>query len=475
MRIQGQRSVRTGAIVIYLAGASLLLAQPGRKRDLSSLGQLSESFQALAHRVSPSVVKVLSLGYRAPDEDDETESQSARQPSSGSGTVVDSNGYIVTNAHVVMGAERVQVLLPVPPDQTTPKRSTVKPKGRMLRAEVVGLDVETDIAVLKVPTTGLPALELGDSDSVEQGELVLALGSPLGLENSVSMGVVSSTARQLRPEDAMVYLQTDAPINPGNSGGPLVDAAGRVIGINTLLYSQSGGNEGIGFAAPSNVVRAVFEQIRQHRRVIRIDLGMETQTVTPLLASGWNLPQTWGVVVTDVVEDGPAEKASIEIGDMIASVNGKTMENARMLSTSLFRPGGDKVRLEILRGAQRFSVTVPTVEKLLDPERMAAAITSGQLAVPQLGILAVDLTPKITNMLTTARSEKGVLVAGRAAEGPFMEGTLRTGDIIYGVNRQGVTSVDDLRAVMGKIKTGDPVTVQLERGGKLLFIAFEMP
>ncbi|MEO8663061.1 MAG: trypsin-like peptidase domain-containing protein [Bryobacteraceae bacterium] len=467
--------MRTSAIVIYLAGASLLLAQPARKRDLASLGQLSESFQALAHRVSPSVVKVLSLGYRPPDEDDETESQAARQPSSGSGTIVDSNGYIVTNAHVVMGAERVQVLLPVPLDQTIPKRSTLKPKGRMLRAEVVGLDVETDIAVLKVPTTGLPALELGDSDSVEQGELVLALGSPLGLENSVSMGVVSSTARQLRPEDAMMYLQTDAPINPGNSGGPLVDAAGRVIGINTLLYSQSGGNEGIGFAAPSNVVRAVFEQIRQHRRVIRIDLGVETQTVTPLLASGWNLPQTWGVVVTDVIEDGPAEKASIEIGDMIASVNGKTMENARMLSSSLFRPGGDKVRLEILRGSQRFSVTVPAVEKLLDPERLAAVITSGQLAVPQLGILAVDLTPKITNMLTTARAEKGVLVAGRAAEGPFMEGTLRTGDIIYSVNRQGITSVDDLRNVMGKIKAGDPVAVQVERGGKLLFIAFEMP
>jgi len=339
MPIQGRHTVGFLAALVLIWPACVVDAQsPPKKRDIGSLGPLSGAFQSLAHHVSPSVVKVLAFGYRPADDDDDSDSLAARQQSSGSGTIVDSDGYIVTNAHVVLGAERVQVLLPAPVVQETPKRPGQKLKGRMLRADIAGIDVETDIAVLKVPTTGLPALELGDSDALEQGQLVLALGSPLGLENSVTMGVVSSTERQLRPDDSTTYVQTDAPINPGNSGGPLVDAAGRVIGINTLLYSQSGGNEGIGFAVPSNVVRRVFEQIKQNGRVIRADLGLETQTITPLLAGGLKLPQNWGVVVTDIVEEGAAEQAGIRVGDVILSLNGKTMENARQFNMSLYQP-----------------------------------------------------------------------------------------------------------------------------------------
>mgnify|MGYP005810961457 CR=1 FL=1 len=468
--------IALAALMALLFPAALAAQDPPRRRDLGNLMQLSASFQALARRVSPSVVKVLSIGYKAPDDEDDTEGLAARQPSSGSGVIVDPQGYIITNAHVVLGSERVQVLLPLPLDQNAPRQAAAKPKGRMLRAEVVGIDVETDIAVLKVESQALPYLELGDSDAVEQGQLVLALGSPLGLENSLSMGVVSSSARQLRGDDSQIYIQTDAPINPGNSGGPLVDTSGRVIGINTLLYSQSGGNEGIGFAVPSSLVRVVLDQIRQHGRVVRADIGAETQTITPLLAGGWRLPQTWGVVVSDIVEEGAAEQAGLRVGDIIASVNGKTMENARQFALTLYRPKpGETARLTILRGAQQIQVSVPLTEKLADPERLASLLTRGQTPLPQLGVLAVDLTSKLTDTMTSLRGETGVLVAGRTSEAPFMEGAFKAGDVIYSINRERVTSIADLKTLLARLKTGDPVAVQIERAGRLMFVALEMP
>src|SRR5437867_2002721 len=174
-----------------------------------------------------------------------------------------------------------------------------------------------DLAVLKLDEKGLPFLPFGDSEALRPGELVLAFGSPLGLENSVTLGVVSAVARQVRPDDRMIYVQTDASINPGNSGGPLVDGQGRVVGINTFILSQSGGSEGIGFAAPSNIVRYVYEQIRTRGRVHRGEIGVRVQTVTPGLAAGLGLRQDWGAVVADVVPGGPAAEAGLRIGDLV--------------------------------------------------------------------------------------------------------------------------------------------------------------
>ena len=196
--------------------------------------------------------------------------------SSGSGVIVDPDGYIVTNAHVVERATRIEVELPLAATGSAPGSSILRRRGRMVGAQVVAIDHETDIAVLKVEAKGLPVLPFGDSEALRPGQIVLAFGSPLGLESSVTMGVVSAVARQLTPEDPMIYIQTDAPINPGNSGGALVDTEGRLVGINTLIYSQSGGNEGIGFAAPSNIVRNVFAQIRKTGRVRRGEIGVHT-------------------------------------------------------------------------------------------------------------------------------------------------------------------------------------------------------
>ena len=193
-------------------------------------------------------------------------------------------GYIVTNAHVVQGAHKVQVQLAAP--RRGGARSILGPRPRLVGAQIVAIDEETDLAVLKVDEKALPFLELADSDGVRPGQLVLAFGSPLGLDSSVTMGVVSAVARQLEPDDPMIYIQTDASINPGNSGGPLVDTDGRVVGINTLILSQSGGNEGLGFAAPSNIVRNVFEQMRKYGRVRRGEIGVRAQTITPSLAEG---------------------------------------------------------------------------------------------------------------------------------------------------------------------------------------------
>ncbi len=462
-------------LILVLSPASAQSTE--QRREQGQLEQISTAFQALAKRVSPTVVKVLAIGYRPLDDEEDPNSLTTRQQSSGSGVIVDPNGYIITNAHVILGAERVQVLLPALDEENPKKGSIIRPQGRRLRADIVGIDLETDLAVLKVPAKNLPALELGDSETVEQGQLVLALGSPLGLENSVSMGVVSAKARQLRADDTMIYIQTDAPINPGSSGGPLIDTQGRVIGINTLLLTQSGVNEGIGFAAPSNIVRTVYEQIRRNGRVIRGDIGADAQTIDPTLAKGWKLARDSGVVISDVEPEGPAATAGLRVGDIVLTLNGKPMENARQFAVNLYRPKiGETVRLEVLRGQQKLTFNVPVTEKLNDPERFAALVTGGENLVPQLGILVVELTPRILERLTPLRKGLGVLVVARTADAPVIEGGgFRAGDIIYAINREVVASLADVRLILSRYKSGDAIAVQLERSGKLMFVSFELP
>jgi serine protease Do len=450
----------------------MALAQAPSRAQISTL---SSSFQELSRLVAPSVVKVSCVGYRQLEEDESDErGVAARQQSSGSGVIIDPEGYVLTNAHVVIGALKVQVRLVAPaPSAKVPGR----PSGRIVRAEVVGLDLETDVALLKVAEKNLPALKLADSDEVEQGQIVLAFGSPMGLDNTVTMGVVSSPARQLKPDDPMIYIQTDAPINPGNSGGPLVNTSGEIVGINTLILSQSGGSEGIGFAVPSNVARSVVEQLRKAGRVVRGEIGVTAQTITPALAAGWKLPQSSGVVLGDVEPSSTAQEAGLQVGDIVLALNGKPVETARQFNINIYRPAiGDTVTLEIARGQKRLSFKVKIEEKREDPASYADLGSREENLVPELGIFAVDLSKKLRDQFAPLRRDTGgILVASRDADGPLMDEGFKAGDVLYSLNHTRIATVADLRALLKKMKPGDPVAIQIERDGKLRFIAFELP
>jgi len=382
---------------------------------------------------------------------------------------VSADGYILTNAHVVRGGRRFLVVLPRPAAQGVPARSALAPVSQELGATLVGLDDETDLAVLKVPLERLPFAHFGDSDSLQSGQVVLAFGSPLGLARSVTMGVVSAVGRQLREEDRMIYIQTDTPINPGNSGGPLVNDDGAVIGINTLILSQSGGNEGIGFAAPGNIARFVYEQIRANGRVRRGTIGVFGQTITPVLAQGLSLSRDWGAILADVDPDGPAGKAGLRVGDVINTVDGKPIENGRQLDVTLYRRRvGDSVSVSVTREQQTVNLRIPIVERHDEGDRFRAMVTPDQNLVARLGILALDLTPELAQRIPGIRAAHGVVVAA-AANDAADGGWLQPGDVIYGINGAPTPSTAELRRILAQIPPGGAVVVQIGRQGQLRF------
>jgi serine protease Do len=430
----------------------------------SSLQALSTQLEELSARVRPAVVQILSNGYAAAED-----GASVRQ-SSGSGFVVSPDGLIVTNAHVVTGATRVQVHLPAPTFQKGAK-SIVKARGPLVRATVLGLDTETDIALLKVEATGLPAVTFADSDRVRQGQLVLAMGHPLGLEEAVGMGVISATARQLKTDDPVIYLQTDAPINPGNSGGPLIDMEGRVVGINTLILTQSGGSEGVGFAVPSNIVRTVTDQLRSNGRVRRSFIGAEAQTITPTLASGLGLAKDSGVILSDVLPGGPADRGGLQPGDIVLSMNDKAMENARQFLVNVYRLAPlTEARILVNRNGVERLQKVQAIELPGDPDRLLRLVDQNVHNVPQLGILAMDIDEKVRGLVDGLRRDKGIIVASRAVSATTASGVLQQGDVIYTFDRQPVGSLGELRKLLESKEPGDTVVMQIERDGRLRYI-----
>ena len=466
------------ALLFVLSVAAALPAELAAQRsgDLSGLKDLSEYFQALAERVSPAVVQILATGYQPLQQGDAPGTGLlTRRQVGGSGVILDPNGYIITNLHVVDGAGRIRVRLPIPVAEEFPGQSILRPQGRVVGAQIVGTDRETDLAVLRVQETGLPYLDLGDSDDVRTGQLVFAFGSPLGLENSVTMGIVSAVARQLRVEDLMIYIQTDAPINPGNSGGPLVSADGHVVGINTLILSQGGGSEGIGFAAPSNIVRNVYEQIKLTGYVRRGEIGVHAQTITPTLAAGLELRRDWGVVIGDVYPGSPAEQAGLQIGDIILSLEGKVMENGRQFHVNLYgRPVGQRVGIEVLRVGQMLKFQVPVYERSDDTNRFSFMVSPDENLVRRLGILAIDLTPQAVALLPGLRARSGVVVAARSPDAIYGRVALAPGDVIHALNGKPITSLAQLRKAIESIGVGQPVVLQVERRGRLEYIAFEI-
>ena len=458
-------------VALYVLLAARLPAQ-----NSDSLHQLSSSVEALVRRVSPSVVQVVVMGYAPVGEGarGDTGIVVGRQRSIGSGVLVDPEGYIVTNAHVVKAAQQVHVVLPSPPADLTPIRS-LNVRGRTVEASVVGISEELDLAVLKIEGHGLPSLPIGNYDKLRQGEMVFAFGNPQGLQNSVTMGLVSAVARQPDPDNPMIFIQTDAPINPGNSGGPLVNADGELVGINTFIMTLSGGNEGLGFAIPSAIVAFAYPQFKKYGHVHRGEIGVLVQAITPNLAGALDLPRDSGVIVSDVDPGGPAAGAGLKVQDIIVGMDGRAVESLALFSYGLYiHNPGDRAKLNILRGSDRLLLDVPVVERPHDLDQLLASAEPAKNVVRKLGILGIEIDSKIAAMLPSMRQRSGVIVAARAAGLGGTENSLATGDVIHALNGAPITSLEGLRSALDTLKTGASVALQVERGDRLMYVTFQM-
>jgi serine protease Do len=455
-----------GTMVLLLASGPGA-AQTGAKSPQPSktLADYSTAMEALAQSASPAVVQIL-VQTLAPlgNGDSQRAGFVSEREATGSGVIVDPDGYIVTNAHVVRNARRIDVNI-----LRSDERGE-EPHGHLVPAKLIGLDRQVDIAVVKIEGKNLPALSFVNSDNLRQGQLVLAVGSPLGLQNSLTHGVVSATVRQLNPESPMVYIQTDAPINPGNSGGPLLDIEGRVAGINTMIYSESGGNEGIGFAIPANLAKDVYQRLRKDGRIRRGSIGVIPETITPTLGAALGLDRDAGVILSDVAPDSAADTAGLEPGDVVLSVDGKPMREARDLALAVFqRAPGDQMTMEIQRGKERMSKTVAVLERKSEPSQMEDLANSATL-VRQLGILAVTVDEKVTAILPDLRRLSGVAVAAVPAEYAGLNPGLVAGDVIYSLNNRRIASLDELRDALKDKKSGDAIALQVERFGQLIYV-----
>jgi serine protease Do len=455
------------ALLPALTCISTLHAQTPRNHG-AALAEFSAAIEELCAAASPAVVQI-EVRTRAlvTDEDDTRAGLFAKQSASGSGVIVDPTGYIITNAHVAEGSRDIDISV------ADTSSAASKDAHRHFPARIVGMDKDSDLALLKIEATNLPTLSFRDSDALKQGQIVLALGSPLGLEDTLTVGFVSATSRQLNPELPLSYIQTDAPINPGNSGGPLLDTDGKIAGINTMIYSRSGGSEGIGFAIPSNVVRHVYEQLRKEGHVHRGTIGIVAQDIDPLMSEALGLNRHPGVIVADVIPHGAAQAADIEQGDIVLAVDGRPVTLARQIQNAVVQGAiGDTITLDILRGGETQQKKVAILERPNSPLALADLVNGQSNLVRELGILAMTLDEKVTPDLPDTRRLYGVVVAAIPAEYAAFNPGLRPGDLIYELNGNKVHTLDELRTALSKLQAGSPVALLTEHDGSLGYVSF---
>jgi serine protease Do len=431
----------------------------------------SESVQSLTAKVTRSVVQIVATGYGL--KTDKQASDTALfepQEAIGAGVILSSDGFIVTNAHVVQGARRIRVRLP---GLEIPGTDDSMPHGPV-SARVVGIDRQSDLAVLKIEGKNLPALELADSDRLKQGQVVFAFGSPQGLENSVTMGIVSATARQVSEDNPTTFVQTDAPINPGNSGGPLVDVDGHVVGIDTFILSESGGSEGLGFAIPSNVVRNIYDQLRIEGHVHRGQIGVYLKTITPDLAEGLKLPRTHGVLLEDVTPDSSAGRAGLKVGEVVTSIGGKPVGDVKEFATALFSYKiGETAPIGVIRNGKEQVVDVRVTERADDPQRFADMVTGPGNVVEKLGIVGITINDELKRQLPDLRIRSGVIVAARTPSATLLGEGPEPGDIIHSVNTASITDIAGLKDALRGLQPGDSIVLQVERDGALSYLVME--
>jgi serine protease Do len=379
--------------------------------------------------------------------------QTEREQSLGSGVVVRSDGLILTNNHVVAGASDIKVYLS---------------NKREFKAKVVGTDPRTDIAVLKIDATGLPALSLGDSSKIQVGDIVFAIGDPFGVGETVTMGIVSAKGRSgFGIEHYENFIQTDAAINPGNSGGALINTRGQVIGINTAIITGSGSSAGIGFAIPIDMARNVMTQIIEHGKVIRGYLGVVIQQVSPGIAKAFGLPQAEGALVADVSPNGPAAKAGIEKGDIILKLNRQVVSDYNDLSLRIAEtPPGSVIHLQVFRKGKTIDLAATLSEF---PEKTEQASATEEKGGPMQGVEVQTLTSDIANQLGLPPNTFGVVVTSVAPDSPAASAGLRRGDVIQEVNHKRVTNVADYEAALRAGGT-QSVLLLVNRGGTTVYM-----
>jgi serine protease Do len=453
--------------------APALIAKAPASSNL--LRALDASLEDVVSKVSPAVVQIIVSGYGPSEDHGHTDTaRIVRQHAIGTGIIVDPDGYIMTNAHVVEGAQRIKVILP-PPAVDSPLALQSIHAGQILEARLLGTHKQSDLALLKIDARTLPAVSLGGDVRVRQGELVFAIGTPEGLRNTVTMGVVSSLARQLDPDNPMVYIQTDAALNPGNSGGPLVDIDGNVIGINTLMLSEGGGSEGLGFAIPAAIVDFDYRNLRKSGHVQRVAIGLRTQNITPTLAAGLGLARSWGTIVSDIAAGGAAEAAGLELNDIILAIDGRPILGLPDFITALYVHSPDQVlTIDVLRGdtPMSFHVSVKVYHESI--EDLADIPGLPKRLVRKLNVFVTDLDGDVRPLLRGARTDSGVLVVAQISGSDAVNTGLETGDIIRSVARTTLQTTSQFEALVRNLRPGDPVVLQVERKGKLQYLAFEM-
>lgn len=428
-----------------------------------SPAELSNSFRGVAKAVKAAVVHINTTEIVQPDVRfprfpgfEFPEMGPQRQRGTGSGFIVQSDGYILTNHHVVGDADKIEVALS---------------DGRRLKAKRVGSDPETDLAVIRVDATGLPTAQLGDSDQMEQGDWVLALGSPFGLQQTLTAGIVSATGREVPVASQYDrFIQTDASINPGNSGGPLVNLRGEVIGINTLIVSRSGSSDGIGFAIPSNMARKVYPELVKSGKVVRGYLGVYPQELDEAKARALRVQKDSGVLVRDITDaDSPAAKAGIRSGDVITSFDGKRVATPLELTNAVAdTPVGKSARVEFIRDGRAQSVTVTIGER---PARGALEERPPDDSenASAIGIGVQTLTPSLTRQLEL-RTNTGVVVTQVRPGSAASEAGIQLRDVIHRIDQTEITDRDDFIRKASSLRSGDEVAFQIERRGTMFWL-----
>jgi Do/DeqQ family serine protease len=474
---------RVALCVVVSMGTSCWSQPGGEQSPVSAASKAAPrtsgvvSYADVVSRVSPAVVTIWSeRRSRAPQippflrnnpmlreffgrefGEGQQEPPARRQRGLGSGVIVSADGYILTNHHVVDGAEDIQV------EQTGGGR---KP------AKLVGSDPPSDLALLKIEASGLPVLTLGNSDDVRVGDVVLAIGNPLGIGQTVTAGIISATNRTTGLGDGSYedFLQTDAPINQGNSGGALVSTNGELIGINSQILSTSGGSIGIGFAIPSNMARSVMDQLRSGGKVTRSQLGVGIQPVTPDIASGLGLKEARGVLINSVTPGSPAEKAGLKRGDVILQLNGQAVSETNALRNQIAssKPG-TQVTLRILRDGREQDIRVTLGEMVSEASAQEPGQSRGGSTGGRLGVAVEPVTPETAAQLGIPRETQGLLVRQVQPDGVAAEAGIAPGDILVEANRQPLRAVTDLENAI-RAAADKPVLLLVNRRGQTIYV-----